>query len=135
MRVAGWIRPGSPRRARGLRGGDHPREVGRGHEAAFRTRRQDRLRDAACMAFFTKRREDAGELSLGGAVDEVEGGETGRFIEAHVRRRIRTEAEAASRVLQLVAGQAKVEERGVERQKSGLRRDRRAALRSSPGAG
>ena len=32
-----------------------------------------RLRDAASTAFFTKRREDSGELSLRGALDELKG--------------------------------------------------------------
>jgi len=55
------------------RGGDDRGQVGRRHETPLRTRRQDRLRDAACTAFFTKRREDSGELSLRRSVDEVEG--------------------------------------------------------------
>jgi len=60
--------------AAGGRGGDDDlREVRGGHEPTLRTRRQDRRRDAACTAFFTKRREDSGELSLRRSVDEVEG--------------------------------------------------------------
>ena len=71
------------------RGRDHGGEVGGTHEATFLARRQDRLRDAACTAFFTKRRDDSGELSFRGRVDEVEGRETSFFIESHVRRPIR----------------------------------------------
>ena len=51
---------------------DHGGKVGGCHQATFRTRRQDRLRDAACTAFFTKRREESGELSPRRSVDEVE---------------------------------------------------------------
>ena len=54
-------------------GRDDLRQIRGGHEPTFRTRRQDRRRDAACTAFFTKRREDSGELSLRRSVDEVEG--------------------------------------------------------------
>ena len=54
-------------------GRDDLRQVGGGHQPTLRTRRQDRRRDAACTAFFTKRREDSGELSLRRSVDEVEG--------------------------------------------------------------
>jgi hypothetical protein len=50
--------------SRRSRDGHHCGEIGRGHQATLRTRRHDRLRDAACTAFFTKRREDSGELSL-----------------------------------------------------------------------
>src|SRR5688572_30769122 len=47
-------------------------QVGGGHQPTLRTRRHDRLRDAASTALFTKRREYSGELSLRGALDELD---------------------------------------------------------------
>src|SRR3990172_12247239 len=98
---------------RGCRG-NHAGKVGGCHQATFRTRRQDRLRDAACTAFFTKRREDSGELSLRSTVDEVEGRYTTIFIESHVRRRVGREAKPACRVGELITGEPQIEEDSVE---------------------
>ena len=64
------------------RAGDDIAQVGGGHEPALLARRQDRLRDAARMAFFTKCREDSGELSFRGAIDELQGRNTSFFIES-----------------------------------------------------
>ena len=99
-----------PSPSSGCGGGDDRRQVRRRHDAALRTRRHDRLRDAARTAFFTKRREDSGELSLRGTVDELESRNTSGFIESHVRRRIGREAEPPARVSELVAAEAEVEE-------------------------
>ena len=122
VRVGGWIRPASAPRAGDAAATTAARSAAR-HQATLRTRRQDRFRDATCMAFLTKRREDAGELSVRRAVDEVERGEAWFFIEPHVRRRIGREAEAPRRIGQLVAAEAQVEEDAVERDESLLARD------------
>ena len=87
--------------------------IRRGHEVGGRAERaaaHDGARDPARVALFTVLGEHPRDLRFGPTVEKLAGCLAGRRIEPHIERLVRLEREAAPALVELIRGDAEIEE-------------------------